>query len=67
MNANRQEYEMAYRALRRWNKASYKGYSSRQANEIWENIKEAYPVNVFNAALSTLLHSNAYLIYRDNK
>ena len=25
---NRKEYEMAYRALRRWNKAGYKGYSS---------------------------------------
>lgn len=67
MDTNRQNYEMAYRALRRWNKAAYKGYSPRQTVDMFRNIRSAYPINTFNAALVSLMESNAYVVYRGNQ
>lgn len=62
-NNARKEYEQVYRALRRWNKAAYKGYSPRQTTEQFRNIRSAYPRPIFDAALVSLMESNAYLIY----
>ena len=65
MNNNnfRNEYQMAYRALRRWNKAVYNGYSPRQTTDMFRNIRDSYSRPMFNAALASLMESNAYMLY----
>ncbi len=67
MITTRKEYEMAYRALRRWNKAGHNGYSPRQLTEHYRYIRDAYNPFVFNKALVTLFNSNAYLMYQNKE
>ena len=56
----RKEYQMAYRALRRWNKATYKGYSPRQTIDMFRNIRDCYSGIAFQSALISLMDSVAY-------
>lgn len=62
---NKNDYQMAYRALRRWNKASWRGYNRRDTIEMFKNIRDAYPRPIFDAALISLMESNAYKIYHN--
>ena len=66
LNARR-EYQQAYRALRRWNKAAYwHGANPRDTVTMFRNIRDAYPRTIFDKALVSLMDSNAYLMYHSD-